>query len=108
MNEEEVNTHLEQFTSNSGVRLTNKARDLLLLCLDAIESDPNPSWEANSNLPQLTNEMTVRLPSFLFEIWHDRPKNRFYDEMTTFEVLHWLGENLTKICPIQKDKENFV
>lgn len=103
MDENRVRAQFEEFSRISGIKISEQAQSLLFFCLDAIESDPHPAWGIDRNyLPRLSDEMTLRLPNFLFEIIHSRRVHR--DTLTTFEVLHWLGSNLDDICPIEKDE----
>jgi len=106
MNENKFNAQLDEFVTTSRIDISDQARALLHLCIDAIESDPHPAWLGDQDFSQFSDEMSLRLPSFLYEIWHNRRLYSNYNTITTYEVLHWLGDNLTKICPIQKKEEN--
>jgi hypothetical protein len=93
------------FTEVSGIQVSEQAQRLIQLCLDAIENDPHPAWDISSeDRKRLSNEMAIRLPSILFEIHHSLSYPQ--KTITTYDVLHWLEENLTSICPITKRPAN--
>ena len=87
------------------VRLTGNAKSLIKLVLDSVTEDPHRSWRSTSGrkvttekLLSTSNQLSADLPETLRRIKQSLGVN----ELSTFDVLHWLTENLDSICPMIK------
>jgi hypothetical protein len=92
------------FSGERRIEVSAGATTLIAQILDAIMSDPHPSWQYmdHSHREQVVGSFFEILPSFLDVIAFSQSNPRDYHVITTFAVLHWLTDNLDSICPIPK------
>lgn len=103
-----VENFIHLFELDHHTLVSRRAKQLIKLVLDSIVEDPHPSWNLpGQDLLEKHNDLVRRVPNFLSGVLesehgerHSAPSMKA--RITTFELLHWLGGNLDRICPIEK------
>ncbi|MDX6528478.1 MAG: hypothetical protein QOH41_768 [Blastocatellia bacterium] len=102
INDKAVREVCNRFESEKGVGVSAGAQNLLDTILNAILSDPHPSWQVTpQRCVEIVGEYIDKLPGFLAAIVEGE---NVREEVTTFDVLHWItrGQNFDSICFIEK------
>ncbi|MBN8586058.1 MAG: hypothetical protein J0M37_13285 [Ignavibacteria bacterium] len=94
---------VEQVSNDIGkemnVEITTGARVIMMNLLEAIINDPSNQWSdskrereivLNDKLGSLHKDLETMIN--IYE----------YKKVTTFDLIHWLADNLNNICPIKK------
>ncbi|MEQ8356703.1 MAG: hypothetical protein RH942_14265 [Kiloniellaceae bacterium] len=96
-----VERYIQQFEAERHLRVSEMARHLIVMTLDAIEHDPNPNWDAPMvELETFADRSTRDVPGLLGAV---AEHGRIKDEITYFNVLHFLSSNLKSICPFPSE-----
>jgi len=96
----EVSHKIATFTSETGVKVTERAEAMIGALLEAVISDPHPRWEAGPDRYRgVYREALDRIPTFLNDI---RAHGFGGDVITTFDVAHRTTPIVEAFCPIQK------
>ncbi len=97
----EIYKVLEDYSASSGVQITTSAAELVRHVLQSITEDPHPGWRASKEeLEKISRDFLSDLPNLLNKLIRTDRNNS--NIVTTFSILHFLGPNLDRICPIQK------
>ena len=93
-----------RYADTRGTSVSPQATTLIAQILDAITSDPHPSWQYMEayQREQVVASFFDILPSILDVIAFSQTNPGNSGEITSFAVLHWLTYNLDSICPIPK------
>jgi len=92
----DVQRAVSDFTEKSGIRVSLQAEELIASILGAFLFDPHPSWHADRrDHSALFKAHLSSLPKYLADIAKRSGERK---QITSFDVLAWLGENLKSIC----------
>ena len=68
--------------------------------ITAIREDPSPLWKDGPLEPaHVAAHMEADLPALIGRIMDEVAVDR---QVTYYELLHWLGDNLDSLCPFVK------
>lgn len=94
------NQECASFESTYHIAISENAKKLLYLTLSSIEDDPHPVWDTELTPPKrVTENFLKNLSKYLTDILHFQMLS---DNITYFDVLHWLGIRLDSLCPFMK------
>ena len=95
---QQVERQCQVFTVQSGIPVSNGAREFIVAVLKAFRDDPHPRWDVeHGQHEQRTVEFLADLPTYLRLI--ARRRRGPAAEITSFDVIFWLSQNIKTICP---------
>ena len=99
---------IQSIEDDNEVSLSDHARLLFHLTFHAIRSDPSRVWKTEeSELLEVYEEAAAKLKARFEDFVRQRrellPASQAR-RITYFDALHWIGENLSGWCPVQKPK----
>ena len=91
----------KKFKYDTGILVSNTTIEIAAEIISAICDDPHPSWKyRDARLIDTTKTYMEYVPMMLKQI---AASQRVEDEITTFDLLHWLsGDNISMLCIIPK------
>jgi len=97
---------VSEFAERTNIRTSRPATELVALVVSAIVEDPHPRWRAAPGFSpaslELAQDWYLRaLPLFLTQVAQQALRGE-REQITTFDVLHWLTSHLDSICTIPK------
>jgi hypothetical protein len=91
---------IEDGCKNASKNVSKDARKLIQVILNAITEDPHPNWQTSPEFNlETARELTKGIPSFLEEIIETQ---NVHATVTSFDILHWLSQNIDKIASMRK------
>ena len=82
----------EQFTTETGIVITEKARVQVVDLINCVQLDPHETWRPQQYLvEEYFQRWQTRLPDVLRQIARE---HRLGTRMTTIDVVYWTGRHL--------------
>jgi hypothetical protein len=96
-----LRSQIAQFTRTSGIAVSPAARQVIAVVLDAMRRDPHPNWSQadRAKVMALRSQILGDLPTILAQI---AKAEHAAAQLSSFDVLHWLADNFTSWCPVDK------
>ncbi len=89
---EKINDAITAFEKDSGITVSEEARQLIVLTLSAVSEDPHPRWQVPSEeLDQRADRILQDLPKLLPT---GTEEERIKNSLTFFDVLHFIAKNM--------------
>lgn len=90
----------QRFIDQTGIGISDDAKNLIRIALNAILSDPHPRWEATTEeRVKVIGRYVSQIPKHLKKVVKDENVS---GQITTFDLLFWAAreEHLFKLCII--------
>jgi hypothetical protein len=106
---EQIHLQLHAWQKESGARISEQAKQIIVAAVSAIVYDPHPGWRLPSGmgpwpskeagLGEVQQDAINKLPELLDEVARKSPDGK---SVNTFMLLHMMAGILDRICPFDK------